>query len=136
MLNLRSPYSWHLLLLLPSAIAILLIDFAAPGDMSDIGSCQLEGSSLGDHIDCPGNDAIYIKPGQDPQGKAALHYHREPSFRRAEMKGKGDYAAGKKYYVGYEFQLSHVHEHLALFQWYRKPHLEPILPIRSIFLAM
>ena len=110
------------LALLTSALSLttatLLIDYTAPAAVSLMGSCQLEGSSLGDHIECPGNSDIYIKPGKDPKGKAALHFHRDPDFRRAEVKGKGNYAGEKSYFVGYEFKLSNYHEHLALFQWY------------------
>lgn len=100
-----------------SALATLLVDYTAAGPVSDLGSCQLEGAYLGDHIDCPGNSSISIKPGQDPSGKAALHFHRNHNFRRAEVKAKGTYAEGKTYFVGYAFQLSHVHQHLAIFQW-------------------
>ena len=92
----------------------LLIDYSAPSPATDLGECQLEGTV---YIPCPGNSSIYIKPGADPTGRPALHYHRDPAFRRAEVKGKGPYAANKHYYVGYEFSLSNVHEHLAIFQW-------------------
>ena len=100
----------------------LLINYAAPAPISELGSCQLEGSYLGDKIPCPGNDNIYIKPGTDPKGQAALHYHRDPDFRRAEVKGAGTYAADKTYFVGYEFSLANYHEHLAIFQWYECTH--------------
>lgn len=96
----------------------LLINYAAPAAISELGSCQLEGSSLGDKISCPGNDNVYIKPSTDPKGQAALHYHRGPDYRRAEVKAKGDYAADKTYFVGYEFNLANYGEHLAIFQWY------------------
>ena len=104
--------------------ASLLIDYTAPGDATGIGSCQLEGAELGDRIDCPNNDPatknkIYIRPGNDPAGRPALHFHRDPQYRRAEIKAKGDYAAGKKYFVGYEFRLENIHQHLTLFQWYK-----------------
>ena len=62
--------------------------------------------------------SIYIKPGTDSSDKAALHYHRDLDFRRAEIKGKGTYAAGKMYFVRYKFNLSNYHEHLAIFQWH------------------
>ena len=96
----------------------LLINYSAPAAISELGSCQLEGSSLGDKIPCPGNDNVYIKPGTDPKGQAALHYHRGPDYRRAEVKGKGIYTADKTYFVGYEFNLANYDEHLAIFQWY------------------
>ena len=96
----------------------LLINYSAPSPISTLGECQLEGSFHGDHIACPGNSSIYIKTGNDPDGKPALHYHRDPTFRRAEVKGAGAYAENKHYYVGYEFRLGNVHEHLALFQWW------------------
>ncbi|KAL6717805.1 hypothetical protein ACLMJK_003890 [Lecanora helva] len=97
--------------------ASLLIDFSGSDDLKSLGTCQLEGSYLGDHIGCPGNSSIYIKPGQDDQGKAALHYHRNPTFRRAEVKGKGKYSEGQNYFMGYQFQLANVHEALTIFQW-------------------
>ena len=100
----------------------LLINYAAPAPISELGSCQLEGSYLGDKIPCPGKDNVYIKPSTDPKGQAALHYHRDPDFRRAEVKGAGTYAAGKTYFVGYEFSLANYHEHLAIFQWYECTH--------------
>ena len=100
------------------ATSTLLINYAAPSPISEFGSCQLEGSYLGDKIPCPGNDNVYIKPGTDPKGQAALHYHRDPEFRRAEVKGAGTYAADRTYFVGYEFTLANYHEHLAIFQWY------------------
>ena len=95
----------------------LIINYSAPSPISDLGQCQLEGSFLHDRIPCPGNSSIYITPGADATGKPALHYHRDPTFRRAEVEGKGPYAANQHYYVGYEFSLGNVHEHLAIFQW-------------------
>ena len=95
----------------------LIIDYSAPSPILDLGECQLEGSFLHDRIPCPGNSSIYIKPGADATGKPALHYHRDPTFRRAEVEGKGPYAANKHYYVGYKFSLGNVHEHLTIFQW-------------------
>ena len=105
-------------LLCGQPLAKLLVDYTAPSAVAELGSCQLEGAELGDHISCPGNDDIFIKPGQDSSGKAALHFHRNPSNRRAEVKASGNYAEGQKYFVGYEFQLSNIHQHLAIFQWY------------------
>lgn len=105
-------------LLLPIlASSTLLVNYNAPSATSVLGTCQLEGAELHDTISCPGNDSIYIKPGQDPAGKAALHYHRDAGFRRAEIEAAGTYTAGKNYYAGYEFRLGNVHEHLAIFQW-------------------
>lgn len=106
-----------LLILLPLSTSTLLINYSAPAPIPTLGECQLEGSFLGDDIPCPGNSSIYIKTGTDPDGKPALHYHRDPTFRRAEVKGAGEYAENKHYYVGYEFRLGNVHEHLTVFQW-------------------
>ncbi|KAK4692449.1 hypothetical protein P7C71_g4759, partial [Lecanoromycetidae sp. Uapishka_2] len=107
-----------LTLLLPVlASSTLLVDYTAPADTSVLGTCQLEAAELHDTVPCPGNANVYIKPGQDTSGKAALHYHREAGFRRAEVKAAGTYTAGKHYYAGYEFTLGNVHEHLAIFQW-------------------
>ncbi|KAF6223694.1 hypothetical protein HO133_000537 [Letharia lupina] len=103
--------------LLSLSTSTLLIDYSAPSPISALGECQLEGNFHRDYIACPGNSSIYIKTGTDPDGKPALHYHRDPRFRRAEVKGAGAYAANKHYYVGYEFRLGNVHEHLAVFQW-------------------
>lgn len=108
-----------LALLLPLlASSTLLVDYTAPAATSVLGTCQLEAAELHDAVACPGNANVYIKPGQDPAGKAALHYHREAGYRRAEVKAAGDYSAGKHYYAGYEFRLGNLHEHLAIFQWY------------------
>ena len=110
------------LLAAAAASASLLVDFKASDDPSNIGKLQLQGdgpspiksdADLGD-----GEDASYIKQGNDPDGQAALHFHRDPAHRRAEIKAKGEYSAGKKYFIGYEFRLSNIHEHLSIFQWY------------------
>ncbi|MCJ1452529.1 hypothetical protein MMC28_002872 [Mycoblastus sanguinarius] len=114
---------YHLLLFhlsLSLTTATLLINYSAPAAISSLGTCQLEGSFLGDTIECPtnpSNNSIYIRDGSDPSGTPALHYHRDPHFRRAEVKGAGTYEADQTYYIGYEFMLGNVHEHLAIFQW-------------------
>lgn len=97
--------------------ATLLVDYSPPSSASSLGEVQLETSS-GNFVSpsSAGTDA-YIKPDTDPNGKPCLHFHRAPSYNRAEVKIKGDYAAGKNYYVGYEFALGAVHEHLSIFQW-------------------
>ena len=56
------------------ASASLLVDYKGGEETSILGSCQLEGQNLDDHIQCPGNSSISIKPGQDPSGKPALVY--------------------------------------------------------------
>ena len=116
------------LLILAAATALskasLLVDYQAPDPASTIGQPQLQDDASSSIKSSRimrrdyQNDTCYIKPGQDPDGRAALHFHRDPSHRRAEVKAKGDYSEGKKYFVGYEFRLSNIHEHLALFQWY------------------
>ena len=100
--------------------ATLLVDYTAPAAVSNLGTPQLEGASLGAHLDAAAavGSPAFIQPGTDPDGKAALHFHRNSGDRRAEVEAKGTYAAGKQYFVGYEFRLSNVHEHLAIFQWY------------------
>lgn len=103
--------------LLSLANARLLIDYTGSSPASSLGSCQLEGAELGDRIDCPGDSSVYIKPGADARGTPALHFHRDATVRRAEVKGSGDYSAGKNYYMGYEFRLGNPHQHLAIFQW-------------------
>ena len=104
-------------LLILSARATLLIDYTPSLPISSLGTAQLEGSELGDHIPLPGNDSIYIRTGTDPAGTPALNFHRDATFRRAEVKGKGSYEEEKRYFVGYEFRLGNVHEALTIFQW-------------------
>ncbi|KAL9124822.1 MAG: hypothetical protein Q9217_005889, partial [Psora testacea] len=95
----------------------LLVDYTAPASVSELGSPQLE-SREGNFISASeGGSHVYIETGQDEDGRKALHFHRDATYRRAEVKAKGNYAEGKKYFVGYEFRLSNVHQHLALFQW-------------------
>ena len=108
------------LLCITLTTATLLVDYTAPAAVSDLGTPQLEGGALGDHLDVSAaiGSPAFIQPGKDPEGKAALHFHRDPGDRRAEVRAKGTYAAEKQYFVGYEFSLSNVHQHLALFQWY------------------
>ena len=103
-------------------VSTLLVEYTAPSPASALGSPELEGSYLGDHLDpsAPLGSPAYIQPDIDPNSKPCLHYHRDPEDRRAEVKAKGTYAAGQHYFVGYEFRLGNVHEHLAIFQWYRR----------------
>ena len=101
------------------ATSSLLVDFKGSDDTSALGSCQLEGQNLGDHIPCPGNDQVFIKPGRDPAGKAALTYHRDPHFRRTEVRA-GEvsmWEAEKTYFIGYSFMLSNIQNSLVIFQW-------------------
>lgn len=101
--------------------ASLVVDYTGGEDVSVLGSCQLEGQNLDDHISCPGNSSIYIKPGQDPNGKAALVYHRDAHFRRAEVEaGKQSmWEAEKTYYAGYNLMITNNRTSLVLFQWKR-----------------
>lgn len=78
-----------LTVLLSLSTSTLLINYSVPSPFSTLGQCQLEGSFHSDHIACPGNSSIYIKTDTNPDGKTALHYHRDPTFRRAEVKGVG-----------------------------------------------
>lgn len=102
------------------ATATLLVDYTAPAAVSDLGTPQLEAATLGAQLNAAAavGSPAFIQPGKDLEGKPALHFHRDAGDRRAEVKAKGDYSAGKHYFVGYEFSLSNVHEHLAIFQWY------------------
>ena len=98
--------------------ATLIVNYSAPGLATDLGTPQLE-STAGHPVPADAtNGQAYIKPDYDSSGKPALHYHRDPSYRRAEVKAKGNYAENKRYFVGYQFSLSNIHEHLVLFQWY------------------
>src|SRR4030081_3716788 len=90
------------------ADAALLIDYTGGQPASVMGGAQLEGQHLGDKIPLPGNSSIFIKPGNDSNGRPALHYHRDPHFRRTEVHGKGSYAANHTYFVGYNFRLPHI----------------------------
>ncbi|KAL9102999.1 MAG: hypothetical protein Q9163_001919 [Psora crenata] len=110
----------HILLVLLSAAlscATLLVDYTAPASVSALGSPQLQ-SAEGNFISASeGGSHGYIRTEKDEDGREALHFHRDPTYRRAEVLAKGSYAEGKRYFVGYEFKLSNVHQHLALFQW-------------------
>ena len=112
----------HYLLILNLLAAVskaaLIVDYNAPGPVSDLGSPQLESTPWQFEDSHDADSHAYIRPQHDPDGKPALHYHRDPSYRRAEVKAKGKYEPNKNYFVGYEFRLSNIHEHLALFQWY------------------
>ena len=101
--------------------ASLLIDYHGGDDTSVLGSCQLEGQNLNDHIKCPGNSSISIKPGQDPSGRACLAYHRNEHFRRAEVEAgeQSMWEAEKTYYAGYNFKITNNGNGLVLFQWKR-----------------
>ena len=110
-------YLMILCLLASSSRAALIVDYNAPGSVSDLGSPQLE-SSPG-HFEGSTNAGAhaYIKPDSDPDEKPALHYYRDSWYRRAEVLAKGHYGPNENYFVGYKFRLSDIHEHLALFQW-------------------
>ena len=102
--------------------AALIVDFSATDAISALGSPQVQNGEA-DLIENPtskGSDKsqAYITQGEDPDTKRrCLHFHREPAQRRAEVKAKGEYNEGKKYFIGWEFRLSNTHPHLSLFQW-------------------
>jgi hypothetical protein len=102
---------------LSSTYAAVIIDYRGGGPASDMGKVQLEGTFKHDWI-TKGNDSIFIKPGIDPhRGTPVLHYHREPVYRRAEVKGKGAYAANKGYDIQYNVSFARSHNRVAIFQW-------------------
>ena len=109
-----------LILVVQITHAKLLIDFKGSDPISSMGQCQLEAKKLGDHLHCgQGIDPrIFIRAGsKDPSGASCVHLHRDPQFRRAEIKGKGTYGPNKRYFVGYHFQLSNIRQKLSIFQW-------------------
>lgn len=72
------------LLLASVASATILLDYKGGEPASKLGNVELEGQNLGDKIKAgEGGDDVYIRPETDPEsGLEALHYHREPHFRR------------------------------------------------------
>lgn len=68
------------------AAAKLIIDFKGGDHPSTLGNIELEGQDLGCKLTSAGN-AAFIRTEKDPvTGTDALHYHRDPHFRRAEVK--------------------------------------------------
>jgi hypothetical protein len=93
-----------------------LINYQGGQPVAILGSPQLEGQELGDEIsDNTAN--VYIKPGQDPKGVAALWFHRDAHYRRAEVRADGAYSPEKTYRISYEFSLSQSYDKLVIFQW-------------------
>ena len=104
------------------ANASLLVDYTGGEPYSTLGSCQLEGQNLGDTFPCSaGNSSASVQPGKDPKGQAALVYHRDAHFRRAEVEAgtKSTWAAEKEYYTGYNFMITNNRSTLVIFQWKR-----------------
>lgn len=105
------------------ASAKLIVDFEGGVDpITDLGNAELEGQDLGCKItNGQAGDAAYIRNGVDKAtGQKALRFHRDPHFRRAEVKGMvGDKKAkeGKTYYIGYHFRLDKAKSGLDIFQW-------------------
>ncbi|KAH0535919.1 hypothetical protein FGG08_007178 [Glutinoglossum americanum] len=103
--------------ILRSAHAAVIIDYNGGSPALEMGKVQLEGVFKHDWIE-KGNDSIFIKPGTDPcRGTPALHYHRDAPYRRAEVKGKGVYAANKRYDIRYDVSFARSHNGLSIFQW-------------------
>jgi len=106
--------------LISIAQAALLIDYRGGEPANKLGNAELEGNALGCKIkNGKAGNAAFIRPGKDPKtGREALHLHRDPHFRRAEVKALGgQIKAGKTYYIGYEFRLRAKGESLVIFQW-------------------
>jgi len=116
---------FSLVLALPLlASARLLVDYTGGSnfDSRSFGNKELEGNALGCKISQAG-DAAFIRSGTDPSNKRpALHFHRDPHFRRAEVKALGQ-GTGKEvvkdrtYYIGYNFRLDRKANGLVIFQW-------------------
>jgi len=67
------------------AAAKLIIDFKGDDHPDTLGILELEGQDLGCKLTSAGN-AAFIRTEKDPTtGTDALHYHRDPHFRRAEV---------------------------------------------------
>ncbi|PUU77291.1 hypothetical protein B9Z19DRAFT_1146428 [Tuber borchii] len=103
------------------AAAKLIIDFKGGDHPSTLGVVELEGQDLGCKLTSAGN-AAFIRTEKDPvTGTDALHYHRDPHFRRAEVKAMAEAdnkaVEDKTYYIGYNFRLEKTHESLVIFQW-------------------
>ena len=113
--------------LISTAQAALLVDYRGGEPANRLGNVELEGNALGCKIqNGKAGNAAFIRPEKSPKtGREALHLHRDPNFRRAEVKALGGkIQAGKTYYIGYEFELRSKGESLVIFQWSaRKPYL-------------
>ena len=100
--------------------AKLLVDFRGDQKPSELGPIELERHSLGDHVDSKegGND-VYIRDDEDKVlGRPALHFHRSPHFRRAELRFLDhEIEEGRTYYLGYQFRLSKSRPGLVIFQF-------------------
>lgn len=106
--------------LISTARAALLVDYRGGDPANKLGNAELEGNALGCKIqNGKAGNAAFIRPEKNPQtGREALHLHRDPYFRRAEVKAlDGQIKAGKTYYIGYEFGLRSKGESLVIFQW-------------------
>jgi hypothetical protein len=105
------------------ACATLLVNYTGGQPASVLGIAQFEGQNLNDRFDCCPNISCYIEPCNDASGRLALHFHREPHFRRAEVemstdeKSHGPWEANQTYYMEYELQITNEREALVLFQW-------------------
>jgi len=106
-------------LLLAVARAALLVNFQGANAFYDLGYPELEGSFLGDAR--TQSAGAYIRTDVDPvTHQKALHYHRTPHFRRAEVRVlDGLLMRDTTYYIGYELRLTHQVESLVIFQWKR-----------------
>jgi len=109
-------------LLAVAAQAKLLIDFTGGDPVSKLGIPELEGQNLGDTISASqGGNNVFIRTANDTvTGRKALHYHRDPHFRRAEVRAlEGQFQINKTYFIGYTVRLTRQHDSLVLFQWKR-----------------
>jgi len=113
------------------ASATVLLDYKGGDEPSKLGNVELEGQNLGDKIK-DGGDDVYIRPDTDPEsGLKALHYHREPHFRRAEVKAMANkIEEDKTYYIGYHLRLEKTLDSLVIFQW--KKHDKTVSPVQNI----
>lgn len=109
-----------LLLAAATAQAALLVDYRGGQPATQLGNVELEGNALGCRIqNGKAGNAAFIRPEKDPKtGRDSLHLHRDPNFRRAEVKVLGGkIQSGKTYYIGYEFRLRAKGNSLVVFQW-------------------
>ncbi|KAL7272649.1 hypothetical protein RUND412_004538 [Rhizina undulata] len=111
-------------LLSPIVTGTLLVDYRGGDAPSVLGNAELEGQDLGCKIiNGDAGNAAYIRAELDAAtGKPSLHFHRDPHFRRAEVKALpgGTYpqaVENRTYYIGYHFRVATEVDSLVIFQW-------------------
>ncbi|KAI5783649.1 hypothetical protein EDC01DRAFT_618727 [Geopyxis carbonaria] len=121
-------------LMIASASSKLLVDYKGGQAATVLGNPEIEGQNRGDKPTNPGNK-IYIKPGKDPlNGLQALHYHRDPHYRRTEVRALANkIQKNKTYYIGYHLRLTKSFNNLVIFQWKKYPATGQNIPFHLEF---